>query len=113
MRCSLTPRQALVVTQIAAALLEEEPEGAVGEGAYVLELALEEAGCREARAIELEDRDVPWVRAALSAYERRCGGALNDEERETVGALRGQLAGARFARVAALGARAAGRSAHR
>jgi hypothetical protein len=91
MRIPLTPEQAAGATKIAAALLEDESEGAPGEGAYLLEVALEEAGCAGISAIELEERDVPWVRAALTAYERYVDGALEYRESAAITTLRAAM----------------------
>jgi hypothetical protein len=81
MRIPLTPEQAAGATKIAAALLEDESEGAPGEGAYLLGIS----------AIELEERDVPWVRAALTAYERYVDGALEYRESAAITTLRAAM----------------------
>ena len=91
MRLALTPQQAAGASVIAATLLAEQAEGAPGEGAYALDLALEEAGSRQVRTVEIPARDVADVRAALSAYVERCGGALHADERAAVEMLRGEL----------------------
>jgi hypothetical protein len=91
MRLALTPQQAAGASVIAATLLEEQAEGAPGEGAYALDLALEEAGCKQVRAVEIAARDVADVRAAVSAYVERCGGALDQDERAAVELLRSEL----------------------
>lgn len=91
MRLALTPKQAAGASAIAATLLSEQAEGAAGGGAYALDLALEEAGCKEVRTVEIAPRDVADVRAAVTAYVKRCGGALDEEERAAVEVLRGQL----------------------
>lgn len=91
MRLALTPQQAAGASVIAATLLDEQAEGAPGEGAYALDLALEEAGCKRVRTIEIAARDVADVRAAVSAYVERCGGVLHPEERAAVDVLRREL----------------------
>lgn len=91
MKLALTPQQAAGASTIAATLLQEQAEGAPGEGAYALDLALEQAGCRQVRTIRIDERDVPDVRAALSAYVKRCGGSLHADERAAVDVLRKEL----------------------
>lgn len=91
MRLALTPPQAAGASLIAATLLREQAEGAPGRGAYALDLALEEAGCRQVRTMEIGGRDVADVRAAVTAYVERCGGVLEQDERAAVELLRGEL----------------------
>lgn len=102
MKLALTPQQAAGASTIAATLLAEQAEGAAGEGAYALDLALEEAGCKRVRTVEIAPRDVADVRAALTAYADRCGGALDEDERAAVDMLRRELRVAAHANVARL-----------
>lgn len=102
MKLALTPQQAAGASRIAATLLAEQAEGAAGEGAYALDLALEEAGCRRVATVEIAARDVPDVRAALSAYVKRCGGSLTEQERAAVELLRAELRLAAHPKVARL-----------
>ncbi len=107
MRLALTPLEAAGASQIAASLLAEQAEGAPGRGAYALDLALEEAGCRAVRAIEIPARDAADVRAALTAYVERCGGALEPDELAAVEVLRRELRQRAHANVVRLAERRA------
>jgi hypothetical protein len=105
MHLSLTEKQAEAAGKIAAALLDELVEGAPGEGAYVLDTAVEDCGCRGVCEIEVADRDAALLLSALSAYEQRVGGALSDREAEAIRALRGAIAASRATNVASLAGR--------
>ena len=91
MRLALTPRQAAGASLIATTLLAERAEGAPGEGAYALDLALEEADCRRVRTVHIDARDVADIRAAVTAYVERCGGVLDEDERAAVELLRREM----------------------
>jgi hypothetical protein len=91
MKLALTPQQAAGASAIAATLLQEQAEGSAGEGAYALDLALEEAGCKQVATVEIAARDVADVRAAVTAYVGHCGGALDEDERAAVELLRAEL----------------------